>query len=277
VTGLTLIKFRPVSSGGATLNRLKQLVISLLVAVQFLTTIPVFFWRQSTSEDVGRSVRYFPVVGLLLGAMLVILYWLLSFFLTPVIIGLALVIFLLMITGALHFDGFLDCCDGLFGFRGAERRLEIMRDSRVGSFAVAGGWALLTLKYITLLQIPANLVTPALLLAPLFGRWALVIAVVLFPYGRESGLGTIYKQYTKKLELFLAGLVVLVVAGLVLRLAGLVLVVVMFGLAWLVGRWMMSKIPKGLTGDCYGAITEFCEMATWFIIASAGSLLTMFS
>lgn len=254
-------------------NGLKQLVLSLLVAVQFLTTIPVSFWRESTSEDVGRSVRYFPAVGLMLGGLLVILYWLLSFFLAPVIICLLMVLFLLMITGALHFDGFLDCCDGLFGFRGVERRLEIMRDSRVGSFAVAGGWGLLTLKYISLLQIPPSLVTPALLLAPLLGRWALVIAVVVFPYGRESGLGTIYKQYTKRLELFLAGLLVLVVAGLVLRIAGIMLVAIVLALAWLVGRWMMTKIPKGLTGDCYGAITEFCEMATWLIIACASPLL----
>jgi adenosylcobinamide-GDP ribazoletransferase len=255
------------------INGLKQLVISLLVAVQFLTTIPVSFWRESTPEDVGRSVRYFPAIGLLLGAILVLAYWLLAFFLTPVIICLLLVLILLMVTGALHFDGFLDCCDGLFGFQGVERRLEIMRDSRVGSFAVAGGWALLTLKYISLLQLPPNLITPALLLAPLFGRWALVIAVVLFPYGRESGLGTIYKHHTKKLELFLAGLLVLIVSAIVLRIAGIVLVIIIFGLAWLVGKWMMRKLPQGLTGDCYGAITEFCEMATWLIIGCAAPLV----
>jgi adenosylcobinamide-GDP ribazoletransferase len=117
------------------------MVFSFLAAVQFLTTLPVRLWRDVQGEDVARSLRYFPAVGALLGALLVVLNWLLSFWLNDnrLLIAALLVIAHLLTTGALHFDGFLDSCDGLFGYRTPERRLEIMRDSRVGSFAVAGG------------------------------------------------------------------------------------------------------------------------------------------
>ncbi len=249
-------------------------MFSFLVAIQFLTTLPVPLWREVQSVDVARSVRYFPIVGVLIGALLLGLDRLLVWWMpgSPVV-PLVLVIALLMLTGALHFDGFLDSCDALFGYRSVERRLEIMRDSRVGSFAVAGGWGLLSLKYAALSQIPADLMPQALLIAPLLGRWGLVAAVVVFPYGRESGLGTVYKQYNTGRELALAAVGVLVLAGIILHGPGLGLVGIIFGVAWLVGRWVMTKLPAGLTGDSYGAIAELCEMTTWLLVASGASVI----
>jgi adenosylcobinamide-GDP ribazoletransferase len=252
---------------------LKQIVISFLVALQFLTTLPIPLWRAANNEDVGRSVRYFPVAGLVLGVLLALLNWLFRLVLPLALCDLLTVVALLMLTGALHFDGFLDSCDGLFGYRTPERRLEIMRDSRVGSYAVAGGWVLLTLKYVGLGLVPLDLKLQALLIAPLLGRWALVIAVVLFPYGRESGLGTTYKLYTQRRELLLASLCVLLASFIILRWSGLLLALLVFVLAFLLGKYIMLKLPKGLTGDSYGAITEISEMFTWLFIGSAASVI----
>jgi adenosylcobinamide-GDP ribazoletransferase len=248
-------------------------VFSFLAATQFLTTLPVSPWREVRDEDIARAVRYFPVVGALLGGLLTGLYWLLTLWLPGGMTALILVIALLMLTGALHYDGFLDSCDGLFGTRSAERRLEIMRDSRVGSFAVAGGWALLSLKYAGLSLVPSDLMPHALLLGPLLGRWALVIAVVIFPYGRKSGLGAAYKQYNNRSELILVSVVVLVIAGLVLRGPGLALAGLIFIVAWLIGRWIMRKLPNGLTGDSYGAITEIAEMILWLCIGAGATVI----
>lgn len=252
---------------------MKQIVTSFLVALQFLTTLPVPISKSPDAEDVGRSVRYFPAVGLILGILLSLFNKFLSLFLSSNLADLLTIIWLLLLTGALHLDGFLDSCDGLFGYRTPERRLEIMRDSRVGSFGVAGGWALLTLKFVSLANVPADLKTPALLLAPMLGRWALVSAVVLFPYGRESGLGTVYKQHTTRRELILATLAVAVMAALVLHLAGVVLCLVIFGLGLGLGKWVMTKLPAGLTGDSYGFITESCEMAVWLLVGAAPVLI----
>ncbi len=252
---------------------MRSIVFSFLAAVQFLTTLPVPLWREVHSIDVARSVRYFPTVGVCLGLLLTGLWWVLSLWLAPPLIALLLVISLLMLTGGLHFDGFLDSCDGLFGYRSVERRLEIMRDSRVGSFAVAGGWALLSLKYAGLSTVPPPLVPLALLLGPLLGRWGLVFAVVVFPYGRESGLGTVYKQHNTRRELALAGLGVLLLAGLIGHGPGLVLVLIISLVAWLIGRWIMLRLPAGLTGDSYGAITEMAEMLTWLLIGAGASVI----
>lgn len=256
---------------------LKQIVLSFLVALQFLTTLPVPLTRNPQGEDVGRSVRYFPLAGLLLGAILALLNWFLRLALPSTLSDLVLVVSLLMLTGALHLDGFLDSCDGLLGYRTPEERLLIMRDSRVGSFAVAGGWTLLSLKFISLNSIPGELKTPALLLAPLLGRWALVIAVVLFPYGRESGLGTIYKRYTSRRELLLASLAVALTSVIILKLPGLILSLLILLLAWFQGKYVMRKLPAGLTGDSYGAITETSEMLTWFLVAAGGSLIQLYA
>ncbi len=253
-----------------------QIVLSFLVAIQFLTTLRVPIWREPTDQDVGMALRYFPVIGLLLGGLLVLLNWLFGFFLPANLTPLVLVISLLLVTGALHFDGFLDSCDGLMGYKTPDRRLEIMKDSRVGSYAVAGGWVLLSLKYVGLLDVPADLMVPALLLGPMLGRWALVTVVVVFPYGRPSGLGVPFKQHTGKLEYFLAAIVVLVLSAIILHLPGVVLAVVIFIIALAFGKYVLSKLPAGLTGDSYGATAELCETATWVIIGVAAGLIKQY-
>src|SRR3954468_15825082 len=122
-------------------------MFTFLAALKFLTTLPVPLRKPVEAEDLARGGRYFPLVGLLLGLILTLVYGLLILFLPSSLVTLLLVIALLVLTGALHFDGFLDSCDGLFGYHSTERRLEIMRDSRVGTFGVAGGICLLALKY----------------------------------------------------------------------------------------------------------------------------------
>lgn len=257
---------------------MRLLLFSFLTALHFLTTLPIPLWREIQGEDIARSVRYFPLVGVILGGILALLAALLGGWLglSPLAVAVLLVIAHLMLTGALHFDGFLDSCDGLFGYRTPERRLEIMRDSRVGSFAVAGGWALLSLKFVGITQLPPDLLTRGLLIAPLLGRWALVLAVVIFPYGRESGLGLVYKQYNTKRELALAAVGVVLLSGLILQWVGLFLLLAASVLAWLIGRWVMTKLPAGLTGDSYGAIAELTEAVIWLGLSSAAGLLKGF-
>jgi adenosylcobinamide-GDP ribazoletransferase len=256
---------------------LRLVLFTFLAALQFMTTLPVSLRRPVDSEDLARAGRYFPLVGLFLGTILALLYSVLILFLPPNLVTLLLVISLLALTGALHFDGFLDSCDGLFGYHTTERRLEIMRDSRVGSFGVAGGICLLALKYTGLSLVTPGLMPAALILAPLVARWALLCAVVIFPYGRVSGLGLIYKRYTHPPELVLASIFVIIIVLAFLGWPGLGLVAFIFGLTMLVGRWIMGKLPAGLTGDSYGAIAEITETATWLFIGAGAGWITGFS
>lgn len=242
----------------------------LRVAIQFLTTLPLGNHGPAiTLESLGRAVRYYPLVGLMLGGILVALHGLLRPYFPSLLVSLVAVVALLGLTGMLHFDGFLDSCDGLFAARSPEQRLEIMRDSRVGSFAVAGGWCLLSLKLAALQSLPETLVAPALLLAPMLGRWALVSAVVLFPYGRTQGLGQSYKQFTTVREFIFLTFCIFGICYLVLNVRGILLVMLLFTMSFLLGKWIASRLPKGLTGDSYGFITETIEACTWLILCSS--------
>ncbi|MDP2948873.1 MAG: adenosylcobinamide-GDP ribazoletransferase [Chloroflexota bacterium] len=229
-----------------------------LAALQFLTVAPPLVRRPFTPEEMGGAVGYFALVGLLLGGLLAGLNWLLRMAL-PVSVASALVLAAwLALTGALHFDGFLDTCDALPNGRSPGERLRILRDVHVGSFAVAGGVLLLLVKYAALVNVPSQPI--ALVMAPALGRWAMALAVVAFPYGRPEGLGRAMKDHAGWREGLLATAFALAVAWPVARWAGLVAAAVALAVGWGVARFALARLP-GLTGDIYGAICELVEAA----------------
>lgn len=233
-----------------------------MVALQFLTSIPVPIKREIKLEEYGRSVAYFPLVGLVLGLILVGLDFLLRLLLPLTLVNALLIVALILLTGALHLDGFLDTCDGIFAFRSPEARLEIMKDSRVGSFGVVGAIALLLLKFAALQSLPLGLRPVALLLMPILARWAIVYAAVVFPYGRPgSSLGSLYKEHAGRGALIIATLTTIILAAAAFQVAGLAILVAVWILTWLGSRYIMARIP-GLTGDTYGAVGETMEVFT---------------
>jgi len=232
-------------------------MISVLAAFQFLTIFPTVIKRLFTPEEMGRAVGFFPLVGLALGGILLGLDSGLRLFLPPHLAAVLVVAAWLVLTRALHFDGFLDIFDALFGGFTPERRLEIMKDSRVGAFGVAAGVLLIFSKLFSI----ADLVNrpAAFLLAPLLARWAIGIAIFAFPYAREKGLGRDMKDKTGWPQVILASLVALVLAWFLAGWWGLGA----FGLAavvlFLVARYMLTLLP-GLTGDSYGMLCELIEL-----------------
>ncbi|HZT08731.1 MAG TPA: adenosylcobinamide-GDP ribazoletransferase [Chloroflexota bacterium] len=229
----------------------------LVVALQFLVRLPVPNRGDVTIADFGRSMRWFPLVGagigLLVGAA--------DALLAPVVPvqarSVLAVILLAAITGALHLDGLMDACDGLFAFATPERRLEIMRDSRVGSFGIVGAATILLLKFAALQSLPADRRLVAFVLMGAISRWAMVFATTRFPAARPDGLGHDFKESAGGAELAWASGWALAIAlfGGPSGLAALVLAVLS---TWLAARYTMTKIP-GLTGDVYGAISEGTE------------------
>lgn len=238
----------------------KGLLTDALVAVQFLTVAPALLRRSVTPRELGNSVAYFPLVGLLIGLLLFGLQRLLQA-VFPAAVGAAILLGVwILCSGALHFDGFVDAVDGLLGGRTTDDRLRILRDEGVGAFAVAAGGTLLLLKFGSLGVIGTKPV--ALIAAPLLGRWVISAAVVLCPYARAEGLGRAMKEnsdwrhFVGASAFTAAALVVLAPpAGIVAMAAA----VVAAGLgAWLLIRFTLGRIP-GLTGDIYGALCEVTE------------------
>lgn len=237
-----------------------------LAALQFLTLAPPVVHRPFTPDEMGRAVGFFPLIGLLLGALLTVAELGLAV-IFPDGVAVALLLGLwVAATGALHLDGLLDTCDGLFGGYDHQTRLDIMRDERVGAFALAGGVLLLLTKYASLVALPDR--TAALLLAPALGRWSMSLTVVGFPYARPAGLGRTMKDRAGARQGLLATGLALAVAGGVARTWGLVALAVALATAALGARFVMARLP-GLTGDVYGALCELSEVAVLLLLVAA--------
>ena len=232
-------------------------MIDILAAFQFLTIFPPIIKRSFTTKELGRSVAYYPLVGLAVGGVLYgAAIWLGLFF--PALVVTAVILFLwITITRAIHLDGFLDTCDGLFGGFTQEKRLLIMRDSHVGAFALVGGGVLLISMFAAIISTEQLL--GSLLLAPVLGRWSLSFALTAFPYARKEGMGREIKDNSRWPQLLLASLITLAVAWFVAHWLGILIFGLVFVFCFLWFRYVLRLIP-GLTGDIYGATCVLTEL-----------------
>lgn len=239
-------------------NRLQKIGYAFWAALQFLTILPPVVKRPFTSAEMGASLAFYPLVGLLLGVVLVAFRKLtLGVFPIPVSAALTLALWVVL-SGALHLDGFLDTCDGLLGGWTPEKRLEILRDEHHGAYALAGGVLLLLTKYSLLAT--AGFPALALLLAPAYGRWGMSLAVLAFPYQRPQGVGRAIKDWATWREGVLATLWVLIAASLSFSFQSWIALVVVMVVVWGGAQLTLRLIP-GLTGDIYGALNELAELA----------------
>jgi adenosylcobinamide-GDP ribazoletransferase len=239
----------------------------ILLAITFLTRLPLPAPKKVAPEDIGESTPFFPIVGLILGGILVGINYFCSYFWDPLVTNIAIVVSLIAFTGGLHLDGLMDTCDGIFSNKNRERTLEIMRDSRVGSMGVLAGICLLLLKIFFLNSIAQDMKIPVLLAFPVLGRWSMVYAVSLYPYARStSGLGALFVEYAKHYYVLVATIIVLIITiPLLLWKAFPVFIVIGFA-TWMMSR-RLSKRLGGLTGDTYGAICETMETLSLAVLS----------
>jgi adenosylcobinamide-GDP ribazoletransferase len=236
---------------------------AVVAAFAFLTRLPV--WRGPLRDvDLGRSVSFFPLVGLVLGFALTGLAAALAGTLAPTLIAALLAALLAGLTGGLHLDGFADVFDGLAGGRGDRARtLEIMRDSRIGALGAAVLVLLLIAKVAALAQLAERRDLLALLAFPTVARWLAALLIVLFPYVRPEGLGRAFSGEAGRVQAVVATVIAAVVvaalgAHLILPALGTAAVVLAFA------TWLHRRLG-GLSGDVYGAAIELGEVAMLFL------------
>jgi adenosylcobinamide-GDP ribazoletransferase len=244
--------------------------LELVAAVRFLSILPMpastqLFDKDETGHRLVVGSEYFPLVGLLLAFLL----WLLVLVLAPLIPQLALaallVVALVILTGGLHLDGLMDSCDGLFGGSTRERKLEIMRDSRVGSFGVLGGACILLLKFALFASLRVNALPLALLVALPSARWSVVLAVRVFPSARPTGLGATFHYAVTTERSLLAGIIALAIVLLAGQFIGLIAWSIVTIITLVLG-FCITRIIGGLTGDNYGAIEEIAEVIALLVL-----------
>lgn len=236
------------------------------IALQFLSSLPVRLPGMPEPEQLGRSLLFYPLVGLVFGGLL----WTLDGLLlgTPLLLHAALVLMAwVLLSGGLHLDGLADSADAwLGGFGDRERTLLIMKDPRSGPIAVVTLVVVLLLKWTALVALIEQKQALALLIVPMLGRGALLGLFLTTPYVRAGGLGQALADHLPRRS----GWQVLLACGLgcllLLGWAGLwslvVATLVFIGL-----RRMMLRRLQGCTGDTAGALLELLETAVLVALA----------
>jgi len=234
-----------------------------LIALQFLTVLPVKLKGAPRDKDFAKSLLYFPLVGMIIAAVL----WLGLRLLAPLpglVKAAALLALSAVITGGLHLDGFMDTCDGFYGFASPQERRRIMRDSAVGAMGVAGGVCLLLFKFTLLASLPPALLGKALVLTFAFSRWAIVVGCFLGRYPYDEGSGKRFIAGARLRELIGAG----VFTFALFLWWGQVNGILIFGLSLLGAlgfiKYARAKIG-GMTGDTLGALNEVGETGVLLI------------
>ncbi|MGQ9575957.1 MAG: adenosylcobinamide-GDP ribazoletransferase [Thermoguttaceae bacterium] len=231
----------------------------LLAAMRFLTILPLPGARGTSEADLAGSPPFFPLVGLLLGAVAAAVAWALCLAVPPLLASALIVILLVGLSGGLHMDGLSDTADGFFSSRPRGRALEIMKQSQVGAMGVIAIVAAFLVKFAALASLPAAAMWRAVFLAPLAGRSALLVQMAVLAYVRPSGLAAVFGQARPRLAaVFAAAVLALagwaVAGGCGLTAAGLSLLSTL-GFA----RYCYWRIG-GATGDTYGAGCEIAEI-----------------
>lgn len=227
---------------------------SILASVRFLTVLPVPMGQRTVELHAGVTTAAFPVVGLVIGLLLLPLAFLpVEPFVRSALIFSAWI----AVTGGLHEDGWIDAMDASLPPVDRQRRLEILKDPRVGAHGLTAMLCLVLLRYGALISVPPA----ALVAAPVVGRWAMVLSLAVFPRLRGQGLGAVFADGARPFA------ATILTGGILAALAAVVssawpavvwLVGTMAGL--MMGRFLTARLG-GLNGDGHGAVGLLAETA----------------
>jgi adenosylcobinamide-GDP ribazoletransferase len=222
-----------------------------LIALQFLTIIPVRIRGRVEEKDLGGSLLYFPAVGLLLGALTASIAFCLAP-LPPLVGSILILTVWVAITGAVHLDGLADTCDGFYAGKGRDDILRIMRDSRIGAMGVIGVCLVLLAKFALIASIPAACLWKALVMAAVFSRWSQALACLISGYARKEGKAGHFIGSARKKDIITGGLFTLTLFIALAGFKGVLVIAPAFIAGLLFVRYAGMRIG-GMTGDVIGA------------------------
>jgi adenosylcobinamide-GDP ribazoletransferase len=236
----------------------------LLTAIMFYTRIPIPVSTPYSPEMLGKATRYFPLIGWITGIIMIGVLYILGGIAPPMVSILLAIITGVWVTGAFHEDGFADMCDGFGGGWTKEKILEIMKDSRIGTYGMLGLLLIMTLKYLSLRELPLYKVMLAIASAQPLSRFVAVTVVYTHKYVRENedSKAKPIAQGISLPDLGIAaiwGFIPFIAAMIYLQNYTLLLTIPTLLLA----RWYMVRLMQkwigGYTGDCLGAVQQVSE------------------
>lgn len=239
---------------------------SFLVALQFLTIIPVKLKETVSEDDLTKSMTYFPLIGLLLGAILVLVNLVASSLFPPLTAKAIVLIALVIFTGALPLDGFANTCEGFLGGKRRDEVLVTMRERRLGFRGVIGLICLLLIKFVLLYGLIERVEFGALLLMPVIGRWAMVAIGAFTPYAGEMSKKDSSASDEDNYRILIRTSIITFILSLLLFRFFVIPLTVVACLSILILRWFSLKRAGGITRDIRGATAELMEIITLLLI-----------
>lgn len=253
---------------------------NFITALQFLTIVTVKKDHDVEEGDLAKSMVYFPLVGFLIGVLLVNADKVFALIALPQPIATFLLIIIsVLITRAIHIDGLADTLDGLMGGRDHSSRLAIMKDSRLGTAGALGIVFVLFLKYLCLNSLFESDRIGALLVAPVVARWAQTFMVFNAEYGREHGMGKAFVGHLRSSGMSATSAVAIGLSAFVVVRLDARSVILFFMLicgvllvTYLGKRYLVRKLG-GVTGDAIGAMSELNEVFVLllFVLFASGT------
>lgn len=239
---------------------------ALLVAARYLTIVPIPGQVHAPLEALGRSAAWFPVVGIGLGLLLVLVDRVTGWLFSPLLGALLTVTVWKLVTGGVHLDGLADCLDGLVG-RDAEHRLAIMRDSRIGAFGAVGLILFLMLEIVALADLVPPVRGSALFAAPVIARATPAVLAALFRPARADGHGAAFHAGVRPSAIAIGLLAAM--AAAIFALGGLGVAALAAGLVAAVATaaFVAGRLG-GVTGDVLGAAIELSEVAVLLTVSA---------
>lgn len=248
------------------MNLFKQQLNLFYIALGFLTRIPVPEKIDFNQDNLNKASRYFSLVGWVVGLICALTFALLNLILP---IHLAIVFSMLvsvLLTGCFHEDGLADTCDGFGGGWTQEQKLNIMKDSRLGTYGAVALWFLLTIKFLLLSSLSSNIIPMALLVAHPVSRSLSSCLIFMLPYvtqDKASKVKPLAKKqsfFDLKINFIIGSLALLLVMPIAFTLVISLLILVF------IIKFFLHKQIQGFTGDTLGASQQIAELMVYLIL-----------
>lgn len=252
---------------------MKKEIAYFFTSLMFFTRIPCPKWIGHSEEKLEKATKYFPLIGIIVGSISALAYYLSQLVLPSSISIILSMLTSILTTGAFHEDGLADVCDGFGGGWTKEKILEIMKDSRIGTYGVVGLVLVLLSKYILsfeLLQISIGYFIGTLISSHALSRLNATNVILLFQYAREDATSK-SKPLAKKLDIenyIVAvgiGIVPLIAMAVIWNYCIMLIFIPLVIIAILLGRYF-TKWIGGYTGDCLGTVQQMSEIIIYIFM-----------
>jgi adenosylcobinamide-GDP ribazoletransferase len=236
--------------------------------LQLLTRVPINKALPCENDNFKNGANFFSLIGLLIGLCQYILFIVLTKVIPINFAVISIIIFDILITGALHIDGFGDTCDGFFAFKGKDKIIEIMKDSRIGTFGCIGIVLNLLIKYEGYLLVVSNWKAIFIIIIPMISKFSMILLSYIGKPAKEKGSGNLFINTVTLKEVIVNTIFVLAIEFLmnfsfqtILLLVSAIIITILFNLL------CNSKI-NGITGDSLGANNELVVLISLIILSS---------